>query len=113
MEEDINILEELVELNSSKLTEYKTTGVWYNEDTERYTKCIENLIKEYRRLENDNCVLRAGMIRMSIADSIPKSKIKEKIEELVHTASSNPEDEYVLFVVIRYLEELLKENQND
>lgn len=93
MEEDIKILEKMVELNKSKLAEYKSTGVWYNEDTEMYTNCIENLIKGYRRLELENQALKntkdtcpnmaTSGIRCDIkSNHIPKSKIKEKIEEL-------------------------------
>ena len=81
MEEDIKILEELKELNYFGDTVFK-----------REAQAIRNLLKDYKdlKLKERNRVLgRYGEIevhdlinKVLSEDYIPKSKVKEKIEEL-------------------------------
>ena len=85
MEEDIKILEELfgdVEL---------TIGGWVERLDKKEKQALENLIKGYQEKEESEKYLYeayqdAGKKMFEYAeqleDSVPKSKIKEKIEEL-------------------------------
>ena len=72
MEEDIKILEEFME-DSKDYAQYCVSV------TE--IKAIENLIKGYK-LEKLKNVLDEQSLKEALEDYIPKSKIKEKIEEL-------------------------------
>lgn len=78
MEEDIKILEEYIKHDTDlvNLPEYDAKIVY---------KAIENLIARYKELEEENEQLEAiknEAIRRYNFESIPKSKVKEKIEEL-------------------------------
>ena len=81
MEEDINYLDKMVK-------EYKQFGDLANpefEDTDRIYNALENLLEKYKQLEKENKELKNNILLESkpfILDCIPKSKIKEKIEEL-------------------------------
>ena len=78
MEEDIKILE-----NSIK------AKIFFND---RYYNALENLIKGYREIEENNKALEQGInpsyeetiseLEKQLFDSIPKSKIQEKLDEL-------------------------------
>ena len=84
MEEDIKYLENMIK-------EYKRFGDLDNldyEDTERTYKALENLIARYKELEKENkkitdeYMIQKHLINADfLQDYIPKSKIKEKIEE--------------------------------
>lgn len=67
----IEDLKNLVEINTSKIIEYQSTGMYYNKDVEKNTKDIAtvlNLIeKQQKQIEN----------------SIGKDKINNKLIELV------------------------------
>lgn len=78
MEEDIKILEEYIKHDTDlvNLPEYDAKIVY---------KAIENLIARYKELEEENEQLEAiknEAIRRYNFESIPVSKVKEKIEEL-------------------------------
>lgn len=78
MEEDIKILEEYIKHDTDlvNLPEYDAKIVY---------KAIENLIARYKELEEENEQLEAiknEAIRRYNFESIPKSKVKDKIEEL-------------------------------
>ena len=79
MEEDIKILEEIIEYCKEHLPPY-----YKDEDLQ----AIENLIKGYRELEEEKKELQKYIKDYLIPKStinliyIPKSKIKEKMEEL-------------------------------
>ena len=91
MKEDIKYLDKMVK-------EYKQFGDLHNpdyEDTDRIYQAIENLIKGYRELEALNKAHEEEIGRLeycyekalddlikTLKNSIPKSKIEDKIEEL-------------------------------
>ncbi len=84
MEEDIKILEELEEFMKEELrTEHSIFSI-------EQLKAIENLISGYKELaeqQNKNIQVVYGGRRYNtegiiLKDYIPKSKVKEKIEEL-------------------------------
>ena len=85
MEEYIKILEDLI--NHIRFNEPMHYGI------SLYYKAIENLIKGYRELEEENEDLKNDLHHDGLAHkyltlkatSIPKSKIKEKIEEIENT----------------------------
>ena len=75
MEEDIKILESHI----NQLKEY--------EDEQELAQALENLIKGYRELKKENANWKkinynAKLNQHITEEYIPKSKIKEKIEEL-------------------------------
>ena len=81
MEEDIKIVEELVEHNYLEDVSYLRE----DNDYKKFNQAIENLIKGYRKSEMENQSYRDYLGEPPCYDNasyIPKSKIKEKIEEL-------------------------------
>ena len=78
MEEDIKVLEEFIEeYNASYPNEEEWVVIYPNQ-----VKAIENLIKRNKELEVIN---KMQEYRISVIDErelIPKSKVREKIEEL-------------------------------
>ena len=118
MEEDIKILEEFIELDR-KIRENKVESD-YEQFCERRCIAIENVLRERQldkekikqleeklkgRTDNTNKLIEVTNLYLN---SIPKSLIKEKIEELKETADEDN------FIRIQVLEELLKEtNAND
>lgn len=94
MEEDIKILEEYIK-------EWHDTNIAYH---------VENLIKGYRELEESNKILQDAYWN----ECVPKSKIKEKIEELekyIYKGENAPQDflQYRIKAKIRVLEELMED----
>ena len=92
MEEDIKILEEFLDLARTRDYKGNLTGSFDEfelEVEEKEYKAIENLITRYKQLEEENkskqkayddCYCEYKHYKQF--DSIPKSKVKEKIEEL-------------------------------
>ena len=91
MEEDIKILEEWIEISIGNAPEWVKSDEILKLIDYKQIKAIENLIKGYREKEESDKYLYdayqdAGKKMFEYAeqleDSVPKSKIKEKIEEL-------------------------------
>ena len=84
MEEDIKILEELIKHNYLEDVGYLRE----DNDYEKFNQAIENLIKGYRELEEFKKqvtdIESTNFIKYK--NYIPKSKIKEKIEEQLKEA---------------------------
>lgn len=110
MEEDIKILEEYLEI-------FDVSRTYHNEEYEdKIKKAIENLIARNKELEseiqhkNDQMLLQDREIDRHY---IPKSKIKEKIEELENSEPSdddyNFEAQNDIHSKIDILQELLEE----
>ena len=78
----------------------------------------ENLIKEYKELEEEDLKIRATFI-LSLKDYIPKSKVKEKIEELEKERKRKDEEDIInpfydqidITHIIEVLQELLEEGE--
>ena len=90
IEKDIKFIEKMIK-------EYKTFGDLHNpdyEDTERIYKALENILSAYR-------------------NSIPKQKVKDKIEELKKeyeiALEENSTKAFILKCKISALEELLED----
>lgn len=91
MEEDINILEDWIEISIGNAPEWVKSDEIIKIIDYKQIQAIENLIKGYREKEESEKYLYdayqdAGKKMFEYAeqleDSIPKSKIKAKIEEL-------------------------------
>lgn len=87
IEKDIKFIEKMIK-------EYKTFGDLHNpdyEDTERIYKALENILSAYR-------------------NSIPKQKVKNKIEELKNAKRETTRENwhYIYTIQLKILEELLK-----
>lgn len=87
LEKDIKFIEKMIK-------EYKTFGDLHNpdyEDTERIYKALENILSAYR-------------------NSIPKQKVKNKIEELKNAKRETTRENwhYIYTIQLKILEELLK-----
>ena len=96
MEEDIKILEEQLKAYKRHLENYEKgeclTNVYY--ELKKYATALENLIKGYRELELQNKLYQKVhvivenidteklLLKITEDESVPKSKIKENIEEL-------------------------------
>ena len=92
MEEDIKILEEFLDLARTRDYKGDLTGSFDEfelEVEEKEYEALENLIAGYKQLEEENkskqkayddCYCEYKHYKQF--DSIPKSKVKEKIEEL-------------------------------
>ena len=117
LEEDIKFIEEMIK-------EYKTFGDLHNpdfEDTDRIYKALENMLNRIKELEEENKKKSIENIcyQEELENSIPKQKVKDKIEELKETLTHY--DEYtrlnllekinvdILDSRIEILEELLEE----
>ena len=106
MEEDIKILEEQLNTYKRHIENYQKeeclTRVYY--ELKSYATALENLIKGYRELKERNIYLvnerkkLEELLFMSNENYIPKSKIKEKIEEY---------NSIGMMGVVRALQELL------
>lgn len=86
IEKDIKFIEKMIK-------EYKTFGDLHNpdyEDTERIYKALENILSAYR-------------------NSIPKQKVKDKIEELKNAKKETTRENwhYIYTIQLKILEELL------
>lgn len=89
MEEDIKLLESLIEEYERVCKEYQFYNVPVHID-ENDIQAIENLIKGYKELEKDlhemtisnNHKKENWIHKNCLNDYIPKSKIREKLEEL-------------------------------
>lgn len=108
MEEDIKILEELLNANVS----FKISP------EDRGYKALENLIKKYRELEEENRIFALAGSNIALKlhiekNYIPKSKIKEKIEELKEeykiALEENSTKAFILKCQIEILEKLLED----
>lgn len=87
IEKDIKFIEKMIK-------EYKTFGDLHNpdyEDTERIYKALENILSAYR-------------------NSIPKQKVKDKIEELKNAKRETTRENwhYIYTIQLKILEELLE-----
>ena len=107
MEEDIEMLETELEEVLCLLVEKRCF-----EYAQQIGKAIENLIKGYRELkemfddiehEHDRLDKRNNELIFELKDSIPKSKIKEKIEEL----EKQKEETYTKFLAGNRKDEFL------
>ena len=126
MEEDIKILEEFLDLARTRDYKGNLTGSFDEfelEVEEKEYKAIENLLTRYKQLEEENkskqkayddCYCEYKHYKQF--DSIPKSKVIEKIEEL-NKAYEDRKDEngesqyYYPDYTIRVLEELLEKRK--
>ena len=95
MEEDIELLEEM---KANCIKGMMKGAIYTDPKAERKALAIENLIKGYREIENQNRQYKIAyklMEKEALQDReefIPKSKIKEKIEKL---KSTNTEDNLI------------------
>lgn len=116
MEEDIKILEERIDYFKC----HPEGCNWrLSFEDEKDIKALENLIKGYRELEEDNQKFESGKfltpaqcVRIG-KDYIPKLKIKEKIEELekyIYKGENAPQDflQYRIKAKIQVLQELME-----
>ena len=94
MEEDIKILEEFIEDYS------------LNEELadDHFIEALENLIKGYK-LEKLKNVLDEQSLKEALEDCIPKSKIKEKIEEVNKSLGYSPVNKILIEQVLQELME--------
>lgn len=126
MEEDIKILEEFLDLARTRDYKGNLTGSFDEfelEVEEKEYKAIENLLTRYKQLEEENkskqkayddCYCEYKHYKQF--DSIPKSKVKDKIEELnkayEDSKDENGESEYYYpDYTIRVLEGLLEKRK--
>ena len=139
MEEDIKILEEFLDLARTRDYKGNLTGSFDEfelEVEEKEYKAIENLLTRYKQLEEENTQLKTITqeynsylqdsncdTKIIIADSeyfangffkenfIPKSKVKEKIEELKEDEEFYREHDrmYEFESKIKLLQELLED----
>ena len=123
MEEDIKILEEIKKkfektMKIIVLGEYSTyvdNSIF--EDIKKLINISENLIARYKQLEEENEQLEAikdEAIRRYNFESIPKSKVEEKIEELKKKVEELTDEKGYwggsdLLEQIKVLQELLRE----
>ena len=112
MKEDIKNLEEIINLCKEEINnnDKNITATLDLEDL----KSLENLLTRYKQLEEENEQLDAikdEAIRRYNFESIPKSKVKEKIEEYEKTYIDDPEGfrKAHFRVAILVLQELLRE----
>ena len=75
-------------------------------DVVREKQALENLIKRYRELEESNKILND----LYWNECIPKSKVKEKIEELEESKEYAYRDEEIMFKkALQVLQELMED----
>ena len=108
MEEDIKILEEVKRPILATGFERQT----------KILKAIENLIKGYRELEEEWRINKMEEFKIEnechikyedINDYIPKSKIKEKIEELKANIEESKDVLYGAENIVQVLQELMED----
>lgn len=108
MEKDITILKSLIE---DLKREEKLIG--YNAEVE--IQALENLIKGYKQLKIENEAYEEGkiftdeQIKVIKENTIPKSKVKEKIEELESYKGLVMFKKYNYEVIINHLQELMED----
>lgn len=119
MEEDIKVLEEII--NSIDFNnEYQVFVLGINQ-----IELIQNLIKGYKEIEEENIKLHteiaevvyweSSSVEQIKQDYIPKSKVREKIEELEKIIQKEEEETCGRCITIgkweaiKYLQELLEE----
>lgn len=106
--EDIKILEKMItNFYELKGNEYKINDL-YCQFKYKHFRALQNLIARYKELEKENENLRdtnkklyemgqrQAMQILIEDDYIPKSKVKEKIEEINNEKLNYSEDEYYL-----------------
>lgn len=112
MEENIKILEEIVDVyydcagNKEQDYDMRVDMGFMKKEAQS----IENLIKGYRELEEENKKIIQGKFR-EVADKnsyikdmyIPKSKIKEKIEEVNKSLGYSPVNKILIEQVLQQL----------
>ena len=108
IEEDIKNIEEIIELSKEEI-DAKDENITAILDLKDLLS-LRNLIKEYKKLEEENIQLEAckdEVIRRYNFESIPVSLVKEKIEEV------NKEDENLMYKnnIIQVLQELLEKRK--
>ena len=112
MEEDIMILE-------SECYYLEELGyLSENNHFIRFNQALENLIKGYKKLEKDlhemtisnNHKKENWVHKNCLNEYIPKSKIKEKIEELKETADEDNQDDYIKIQVLKELAEAFEKH---
>ena len=121
MEENIKTLEKFTKIVKGK--DYNTKNGWhgyYDDELRVLGKTIENLIKGYK-LEKLKNVLDEQSLKEALEDYIPKSKIKEKLEELKNkpvclcTRSNGKNDvalqNFINNTVMKVLQELLESEE--
>ena len=123
MEKDIEILEEMKKSLWEYFEDFKidkdtsSTMKKIYEIRKAQVQALENLIKGYRELEEQNEDLKNdvhhdGLAHKDLtlkATAIPKSKIKEKIEEVKMTSSQINGDYFMNNYKIEVLQELMEE----
>ena len=70
----IKDLENLVEINTSKIREYKITGMYYNKDVEKNTKDISILLKLFRKQQKELETWKKIAEKLAEDKIIPKCK---------------------------------------
>lgn len=92
MEEEIEIIQNIIfNKNGDQMNYIDINNGTPDNECETFITAIEHLIKGYKQLEEENKQLEAikdEAIRRYNFESIPKSLVKEKIEELKQKAIS-------------------------
>lgn len=119
IDEYIKILKEFINYKDKSNSHFQLVAISH----ERLCESIEHLIEAYRKVKEENLKMRAGhkiteqmnsnLIEV-LKDSVPKSKIKEKIEEILEKGkqmSDKERQEETQFMQgkLKALEELLEE----
>lgn len=123
MEEDIKIIEEMIEVYRSCSVDEE--GFDMKVDIgfmKKECEALENLLTRYKQLEEENENLKNDLQHDGLAHkyltlkatSIPKSKVKEKIEEYKKNIDiAQGEELLMLDSKVDVLEELLREERED
>lgn len=119
LNEDIKILEELQKYCSLRSIDIKESN---SDKWVKFVVSIENLINRVKDLELENTALentrnmcpylKTSGIYCDYKDSIPKSKIREKIEQYKKMMIERPEHKAIIEIHINELKELLGEEVN-
>lgn len=122
LEEDIKILEEEIQEFKEFEKKYKLKRIHKGTEGKSRIQALENLIARYKELKEKNALLLANNngyydLKKYVKENyIPKSKVKEKIEELNDINSKfsqrviKSKEVYLTELVQNILQELLEEN---
>lgn len=107
MEEDIKILEEMIK--KANVENADMNDIFYGE----HIQAIENLISRNKELEKYEKYYETERVIWSRKDYIPKSKVREKIEEYKNMRDKKFDYLSIMYnkldLVVQVLEELLEE----
>ena len=112
MEEDIKVLEEMCK----QIIEEDDVDLFETSSPMEIAIKIKHLIDRNKELEKENIIIKTAKeeVEELLENSIPISKIQEKIEDLkryIYTGENAPQDflQYRVKAKIQILEELLEE----